>query len=221
MRKPFEFCLFVIAIGLAVLAVTGTANATTYSGVAFCNEAAVSSNTPTSATLPAAEAGGTQCASFSASAINFSGDAPGAYNLGGFLNSNGAAFGITYLNGFTGSSDLNDTLWVFTGTANFTNGQVFDVRHDDGTNMYVNGVNVLSAPGPTAPVVSTFTYSGPTGNFEFQFIYTECCGGAADYSTTLVPPVVGTPEPGTLVLLFSGMLGVAGTIRHRRRMFNC
>jgi len=45
MRKPFEFCLFVIAIGLAVLAVTGTANATTYSGVAFCNEAAVSSNT--------------------------------------------------------------------------------------------------------------------------------------------------------------------------------
>jgi len=86
--------------------------------------------------------------------------------------------------------------------------------------MYVNGVNVLSAPGPTPPVVSTFTYSGPTGNFDFQFIFTECCGGAVDYSTTLVPPVVGTPEPGTLVLLFSGMLGVTGTIR-RRRMLSC
>jgi hypothetical protein len=221
MGKLFKFGLSVIAIGLAVLAVTGTANATTYNGVAFCNEAAVSSNTPTSATLAAAEAGGTQCASFSASSINFSGDAPGAYNLGGFLNSNGAASGIAYLNGFSGSSDINDTLWVFTGTANFTNGQVFNVKHDDGTNMYVNGVNVLSAPGPTPPVVSTFTYSGPTGNFDFQFIFTECCGGSVDYSTTLVPPVVGTPEPGTLVLLFSGMLGVAGTIRRRRRMLSC
>jgi hypothetical protein len=222
MGKLLKFGLSVIVIGLAVLAFTGTANATTYNGVAFCNEAAVSSNTPTSATLDAAKAGGTQCASFSASAINFSGDAPGAYNLGGFLSSNGAASGITYLNGFSGSSDINDTLWVFTGTAHFTNGQVFNVEHDDGTNMYVNGANVLSAPGPTPPVVSTFTYSGPTGNFDFQFIFTECCAGAVDYSTTLVPPVVGTtPEPSTLVLMFSGMLGVAGTIRRRRRMLSC
>jgi hypothetical protein len=59
MGKLFKFGLSVIVIGLAVLAFTGTANATTYNGVAFCNEAAVSSNTPTSATLDAAKAGGT------------------------------------------------------------------------------------------------------------------------------------------------------------------
>ncbi len=219
MAKLSRFALSAVLLGVAVLVVAGTASATAYSGVAYCDESAVSSNTPTLATLPAAIPGGTECATFTFSAINFSGDAPGAYNLGGFLNSNGTASGITYLNGFTGSSNLDDTLWVFTGSANFTTGQVFNVAHDDGTNMYVNGVNVLSAPGPTAPVVSTFTYTAASGNFGFQFIYTECCAGTADYKTTLVPPVVGTPEPGTLVLLFSGMLGVVGTIR-RRRLFN-
>lgn len=216
MGRLTRFVLTAVVATLAFMVLAGSASAATYSGVAFCNEGAVVGSAPTDAGLAAAEALGTECATFSASAINFSGDAFGNYNLNGFLTANGAGFGITYLNGFTGASDLNNTLWVFTGTASFTNGQMFNVLHDDGTNMYVNGGLVLSAPGPTAPVVSTFTYGGPTGNFPFEFIFAECCGGAADYQTTLVSPVSTVPEPGTLLLLSSGLFGMVGAIRRRR-----
>jgi PEP-CTERM motif len=218
MGRLTRFVLTAIAATLAFVVVAGPASAATYSGVAFCNvPTSVSQNTPTDAGLAAAEALATECADFSESAINFSGDAayPTNYNLNGFLTANGAGFGITYLNGFTGASDLNNTLWVFTGTASFTNGQVFNVVHDDGTEMYVNGVNVLNSPGPTPPITSTFTYGGPTGNFGFEFIFTECCGGQVDYQTTLVPAVSAVPEPGTLLLLCSGLFGIGSKIRRR------
>lgn len=137
--------------------------------------------------------------SFTANGINFSGDAPGAYNLGGFLDSGGTASNIVYYNGASAGTNLDNTEWEFTGSAYFTNGDTFNVVHDDGVNMYVDGVAVLLDGGPTPPVTSTFTYSGPTGTYSFDFIYGECCGGTADFKTTLIPsaPATVTPEPST------------------------
>ena len=199
-----------------LMAMAGTARAS-YSGVAFCNvSTAVAGLTPTVSTLAAGEATGTECATFSASSIDFSAETSLGYNLGGFLNGLGAASGITYLNGFSASSALNNSLFDFTGAANFTTGQSFSVTHDDGTNMYVNGNLVLGAPNPTAPVSTPFTYSGPSGNFNFEFIYTECCGGDADYITSLVPVTTGTvPEPETLAMVGSGLLGLCEVVRRR------
>jgi hypothetical protein len=126
---------------------------------------------------------------------------------------------ITYMNGASAATNLDNTEWEFTGSAYFTSGQSFSVVHDDGTNMYINGVAVLLAGGPTPPVTSPFTYTGPTGMFSFDFIYTECCGGSADYKTTLVPsaPATGTPEPSAALLLMAGLSFFGVRVARRRK----
>jgi hypothetical protein len=141
----------------------------------------------------------------------------GTYTLAGFLASNGGGSGVTgatFLNGALGTNTLNNTLWEFSGTALFTNGEVFNVGHDDGTQMYVNGVNVLSQPGPTSFVLTPFTYTGATGVFSFNFLYGETNGAPAVYETNLQAGG-NTPEPSTFALLGTGLLAAAGAIRRR------
>lgn len=212
MVRATKFLVVAAVLFLGVMVASGVASATTYSGVAYCNESAVAGNTPTAGSaLTTAEAAGTLCATFSTTAIDFT---TADYTLNGWLNSNGAASGITYPSSlYPGTSSMDNTLWVFTGTANFTTGQTFNVAHDDGTEMYVNGVNVLNVPGATPPITSTFTYTGATGNFSFEFIYSECCGSPAVYQTTLVPPTSATPEPSAFLLLGAGLLGILGLKR--------
>jgi hypothetical protein len=201
----------------ALLLVAGLAKADYISGTAYGVSSSVAGSTPTSATLASVVSSATEWATFTANGINFSGDANGAYNLGGFLNSKGVASNITYMNGALASTNLDNTLWVFTGSALFTNGQTFNVVHDDGVNMYVNGSPALLAGGPTAPVTSMFTYSGPSGTYNFEFIYTECCGGTADFITTLVPSGPSTPEPGTTAMILIAAPGCVLWLAARRR----
>ena len=163
---------------------------------------------------------------FSATAIDFCEGQTGvgacvppnnSYTLAGFLSSQGGASGVTgatYHGGAAGTDTLDNTLWEFSGTALFTTGEVFDVGHDDGTQMYINGVNVLSDPGPTSFALSSFTYTGPTGNFTFNFLYGELDGAPAVYETNLESGG-NTPEPSTFALLGTGLLAAAGAIRRR------
>lgn len=178
--------------------------------------AATADNVPTLGNTPGA--GATEWGTFTASEIKFSGDSN--YSLGGFLNSFGAASNIVYMNGASAGSSLTDVLFEFTGTATFTNGQTFNVLHDDGVNLYVNGLSVLSQPTTTAPITTPFTYNGPSGTFSFDFIYANGPPTQADFQTTLVTSGTisgsSTPEPSAVFLAIAGLVILVPVVVRRR-----
>lgn len=206
----------------AFIALSGTARAGSISGTVW---EGWSADVPTIGGLPSA---GSAAATFTTNGLDFCSQvnipspaacvgASSAYTISGFLNSNGGSNGVsglTFASGKSGSDTLNNTLWEFTGTAFFTNGETFQLAHDDGAILYVNGVAILTAPGPTAPTLSSVIYTGPTGMESFTFLYGETHGAPAVFDTTLgVAPSV--PEPNSIILFGTGLLTAAGVVRRR------
>ncbi len=153
------------------------------------------------------------------SPINFFGT---SVSVGTWLN-NGSAFNIVANTaGILASSMDNGTvgsILEFNGFVTVTNGQTFTVTHDDGLTLIIDGINLGFSSGPTAPITSTATYSGPSGNFAFQLVYAECCGGPAVLQVDLPfsnVPSTSVPEPGT-ILLFGIALAGMSLVRHRNK----
>lgn len=149
------------------------------------------------------------------SPFNFSSNV--GYSVLDFLNSS-AAFNIVGAAGTLNSllDDANGgTLMYFTGTVSVTTGQVFTVTHDDGLTLIIGGLDLLFSPGPTSPIQSLATYTGPSGNLAFQLVYGECCGAPAVLQVDL-PFAAGVPEPETYALMFGG-LGLMGFMARRRK----
>lgn len=197
----------------AFIAVTGTAHANTINGSIWENATDV--NHDLSATPPAGTPSATFTLSNSGSNIFNLSSPPGPYTINGFLASGGDTVNyLTEAAGVNPSTDtLNDTVFEFYGFTDLASG-TYTINHDDGMILYVNGVKVIDSGAPTSSIPSSFTVSSDTGLVPFELLYAEVNGAPAVLSGPL-GNLSQTPEPSSIILLGSGLLGVAGLVRRR------
>ena len=135
-----------------------------------------------------------------------------------FLSS-GGAFNIVENTPGTLASTLSNgvisTIISFTGFVTVTNGEQFTVTHDDGLTLIIGGLDLGFNPGPTPPITTTATYTGPSGTLPFQLVYGECCAGSAVLQVDLPFSNTPVPEPATLALV-GAALAAMGWARRRK-----
>jgi hypothetical protein len=214
----------------AVVALSASARADFITGYGWVStDAVVGSATEASLALATCSHGTAACVpgnadvSFTTTGISFTPPGLVSGTIADWLAS--SAFALNSLVDSAPASPLSPTIWEFFGNTQVTgtpgSPQSFTIQHDDGVTFVVNGQTVVDAPGPTGPVITTRTYTGGASlDAPFLLIYAECCRGDAVLATSLVgpgtaPPPPGVPEPSSIVLLGSTLLGIGALARKR------
>jgi PEP-CTERM motif len=208
--------LLMLFLSVAIMVCFGSAQANVISGNLWHVAEAAAQNA-----IPSNLPGGTPDVTFDVnSPLDFYSYSP--ISVGNWL-ATGSAFNIVENTAGTLSSLMDDyttgTLIEFTGFVSVTNGQTFTVTHDDGLTLIISSINLGFSTGPTAPVTSTATYTGPSGNLPFQLVYGESDSGAAVLQIDLPfsnVPSTAVPEPSTMLLLGCGIIGLA--VANRRQL---